>query len=83
MIDEDGHLQMFVIYKDPIDIPQPCYFVRRWIVHPGHDGAVPDPFGIAAQSLENARLAIRDSVGELWRMDPSPGDDANIVEVWL
>lgn len=83
MIDEAGHLQMWVIYENPIDISQPCFFVRRWTVHPGEVAATPDPYGVAAQTLDDARAAIRENVGELWRMDPSPGDDPNIKEVWL
>jgi len=82
MITEDNHLCIWVIYKDAIDTP-PGYFIRRWVVHPGREHPEPDPYGVQALTLEQARECIRENVGILYRMDRSPTDDPCIVESWL
>jgi hypothetical protein len=80
---EGGHLCIWVIYKDAADMPPGCFAVRRWTVHPGATEAVPDPYAVAAPTLELARELITENVGYLYRLPPDPNDDPVIVESWL
>lgn len=71
-------LLFYTVYFNPSDYPGK-YVVRKTIVNAGgvHHAEEAE---IIAQDLESARKVIP---WHLHRMDPWPGDDPAIFEIWL
>lgn len=69
---------MWVIYWNPKDF-RDRYVVRRWLVVAS--GPIPDEEPTAVvETLDEARRSIPEG---LVRLDRSPADERQILEVWL
>lgn len=71
-------LDIYVVYADPADYPG-RYVVRRQTVGRGVVDIAPEPLGVV-DTLEQARHLLPDGLN--W-LDRQPGDEPQIVEVWL
>lgn len=71
-------LSMWVIYEDPADYPGQ-YVARMHQVGAGTVAVNPEPV-IVAPSLQEVRAVVPE--GKV-RLDPQPGEDPKIKEVWL
>ena len=69
-------LELWTVYERPLDYPD-HYVVRQWKISP--HGPIPGPAQLA-DSLEHARRLVPPYT---YRLDPLPGDDPCIVEVWV
>lgn len=74
-------LSIFTVYKNPLDYPG-CFVVRRFEV--SADGARPLPFPlVVADTLDQAREAIRRAHPCAVCMVRADGDEPQIVESWI
>ena len=71
-------LELWVVYDHPTDFPD-CWVARKFEIHP--DESKPTKETIQRLSIKSLRDAMLDMA--LHVIPRSPGDDANIVEVWL
>lgn len=83
----DEALPLWVIYKNPTDIPafpppiQDTFVVRRMIVGPGTTAH--DPQYARATSLNAARAKVRIEHPGAFNLGRADDDDPVIVEVWI
>jgi hypothetical protein len=74
-----GVLPMLTVYERPLDYPTE-YVVRLWYVQPdGSLVAAPELFA-RGPTLDSVRAQIPPDMACIPRL---PGDEAQIVEVWL
>jgi hypothetical protein len=71
-------LRMWVITREPRDLPGVAFAARLWEIGPGH--SKPTPALLTGSDLDSIRACLP---GGLYRLNRFDGDDPAIVEVWL
>jgi hypothetical protein len=79
MIDGDV-VRMFVIYDNPTDYPG-FFVLRGFSIVSGNPDPVPDDHVLKWPSIRGPRAWCR--LRGLVRLERNPGDEPQIVEVWL
>lgn len=72
-------LDLWTVYRRPCDIPDAEFVARRYTIEPGRR-TLADLEYLVAETIDELRAKLPPG---LVRLDPMPGDDPVIVEVWL